>query len=239
MMLAFAERMVLEPAVAGKHIPPAPATIAEGFPFVEILRLAADIDHGVDRARPAEELAARPIIDAAGEPRNRLGQVSPVDARVMEGPAVADRDVHPGPAVRRPGFEEQHPMPCALAEAISEHASRRPRADDDEVVLHARWRRARTLCAKLMMERASRSIQYVKIKFIESLSTEFVGFVRMTAATGGFHGRARRQSRSSRPSSMRWRPRASGCLGRPSFVSSKACSAWLKSPDRARTTCAA
>jgi hypothetical protein len=54
--LAFPVLGLLE---IGQHVVPRPATIAELGPVVEILGLAADIDHPVDRAGAAEHAAAR------------------------------------------------------------------------------------------------------------------------------------------------------------------------------------
>src|SRR4029077_9216873 len=49
----------LGPFEIRQHVVPRPTAIAELAPMVEILGLAADIDHAVDRARAAEHTAAR------------------------------------------------------------------------------------------------------------------------------------------------------------------------------------
>src|SRR5258708_27486498 len=90
MIFALPQGVVLDPPVVREDILPRPAAIAERLPFVEVLALTTDIDHGIDRTRPAQDLSARPIIDALREPGNRLGDVHPVEAAVIEGLAVAN-----------------------------------------------------------------------------------------------------------------------------------------------------
>ncbi len=51
--------VVLRPAEIRQHLGVRPARAAERSPFVVVARMAADIDHAVDRARPAQHLAAR------------------------------------------------------------------------------------------------------------------------------------------------------------------------------------
>src|SRR5207248_4144993 len=79
----------------GQHVVERPAGIAELAPMVEILGLATDIDHAVDRGRAAEHLATRPVDAAAAGPWIGLGFVAPVDRRVGKGLAEAERNVDP------------------------------------------------------------------------------------------------------------------------------------------------
>ena len=102
--------------------------------------LAADVDHGVDRARPAEHLAARPVARAPAEPRHRVGHEHPVDSRVVEGLAVADRHPDPEAAVAAAGLEQQHPEPPVRGQPVGQHAAGRPGADDDVVEALHPWR---------------------------------------------------------------------------------------------------
>ena len=51
----------------GQHIGVRPAGIAERGPLIVVAAVAADIDHGIDRGRAAEPLAARLIADPAVE----------------------------------------------------------------------------------------------------------------------------------------------------------------------------
>src|SRR5258708_1360099 len=101
-IVALPQRVALYPLVVVKNILPCPTAITERRPLVEILRLAADIDHGVDRARAAQKLPARTVVDAIGKTGNRLGEVHPIYPTVVEGLAVADRDLDPDSAVRWP-----------------------------------------------------------------------------------------------------------------------------------------
>ena len=127
----------------GQDVQPAPAGIAQRPPVVEVGFLAADMDHGVDRTRPAEHLAARPIALAPVECRLRLGAVHPVDAGIVERLTVTDRHLDPQPPIAAPGLEQQHLVGAALAEPRGEHAPGRSRADDDVVEAHCcedgRW----------------------------------------------------------------------------------------------------
>ena len=61
--------IILRALEVGQHVGIGPAGVAERGPVVVIASVAADIDHGVDRGRAAEPLAARLIADAAVEAR--------------------------------------------------------------------------------------------------------------------------------------------------------------------------
>ena len=130
---ALAVRAVLELPEVRQHVAPAPARIAERFPSVVVLGLAAHEDHGVDRARAAEELAARPVAGPSGERGLGLGAVHPVDARLEEALAVADRHLHPETLVAAARFEQQHAVASARGQPVGEHAARGARAHDDVI----------------------------------------------------------------------------------------------------------
>src|SRR5580693_6218627 len=68
----------------GQHVLVGPAGIAELAPQIEILSLAADVNEPVDRARPAEHLAARPQHAASAELGERLGLELPGYLRVED-----------------------------------------------------------------------------------------------------------------------------------------------------------
>src|SRR5260370_39517662 len=136
MVLALSQGVVLDRSVVREDILPRPAAIAERLPFVEVLALTADIDHGIDRTRPAQDLSARPVIDAVREPRNGFGAVHPVEAAIIEGLAVADRDLHPNSPIRRPRFQQEHAMTSVLRETARHDPSRRSRPYNDEIVIH-------------------------------------------------------------------------------------------------------
>src|SRR4029077_19140524 len=79
-------------------------------------RIAAHVEHAVDRTGAAEGFAARPLQHAPGGARLTLAQVIPVDLGVVEDPQHPGRDVDPDVAVGGPGFE-QHDARAALGEA--------------------------------------------------------------------------------------------------------------------------
>src|SRR5262249_8606575 len=85
--------IVLQPSEIGQHVAITPAGVAERAPLIEVARQAADVDHGVDRAGASHDLAAWPEAPAARELRIRLCLVHPVDTRIVEGAAVADRQL--------------------------------------------------------------------------------------------------------------------------------------------------
>jgi hypothetical protein len=91
-----------------------PALAAALAPFVVISRIAAHVDHAVDRAGAAQHLAARLVHDAVVELGFGLAVEHPVDARIVERLVVAERDVDPGIAVLRPGLEQQHAKTAVL-----------------------------------------------------------------------------------------------------------------------------
>ena len=112
-----------------------PAGVAELAPVVEVPGLAADVEQSVDRARPAEHLAPRPVEAATVERRLGLGPVAPVGGRIVHGLEVADRDVDPGVRVPAARFEEENSRGWVLAEARRQHAAGGARADDDVIMV--------------------------------------------------------------------------------------------------------
>src|SRR5262249_45134063 len=131
MEVVGAALLILGLAEIRQHVLPAPADIAELAPSVEILLLAADIDEAVDRAGAAQHLAARLDDAAAVEPGLGLAFIEPVDLRIAEELAVAERDVDPRIAVGAAGLEQEHAVLPPLRQAIGQDAARRPAADDD------------------------------------------------------------------------------------------------------------
>ena len=100
--------MVLMPPEERQHVIGTPAGEPKLAPMIVVRRLAAHIDHGVDRGRPADHLAARIIEAAAVEALLRLGLEHPVRARIADGEKIPDGDVEPDPIVLAAGFEQQH-----------------------------------------------------------------------------------------------------------------------------------
>ena len=112
-----------------------------GRPLLVVERVAALEDHPVDRARPAEHLAAGMGDAAPVHERLRLGCVAPVVVRVPD--RKRERrghvDVRVPPGVGAPGLEHEHARSGIGAQPVGEHAAGGAPADDDVVVArHAR-----------------------------------------------------------------------------------------------------
>ena len=114
-----------------------PALAAALAPFVVVSRIAAHVDHAVDRAGAAQDLASRLVHDAVVELGLGLGVEHPVDARIVERLVVAERDVDPGIAVLGPGLEQQHAVAAVLAETSGHGTAGRAGSGHDEIVRFA------------------------------------------------------------------------------------------------------
>src|SRR3546814_1712614 len=78
---------------------PAPAGVAELAPEIIVARLAAHVDHAVDRGVAAQHAPARIVQCPPVKPRLRLGLEAPVGARIILRVEVADGHVDPEPDV--------------------------------------------------------------------------------------------------------------------------------------------
>ena len=116
--LVRAAVVALHPLEDRQHVLVAPAAVAELRPVIVVLRLAADIDHAVDRARAAQHLAARNLDAPPARAFVRLRRVAPVDGRIVDHLGDADRHARPE-EVRALGarLQQQHPVGAALASA--------------------------------------------------------------------------------------------------------------------------
>src|SRR5205814_1333942 len=94
----------------------------------------ADVNQPVDRARPAQHLAARPWQAASVELGLRLGLELPGDLRVVDIAVEAGRDVDPRVAVLAAGFEQQYLVHRVRRQPVGEHAAGRSGTDDDVIV---------------------------------------------------------------------------------------------------------
>ena len=92
----------------GQHVGERPAGIAERGPLVVIAAVAADIDHGVDRGRAAEPLAARLIADAAVEALLRHGVEGPVVDVAGDHQHQRERRRHHPIVVLAAGIQQRH-----------------------------------------------------------------------------------------------------------------------------------
>ena len=118
----------------GQHVVPGPAGIAHLPPQIVVARLAAHVDHAVDRGAAAQHLAARIGEAAAVEAGLGGGLEAPVGARVAHQVEVADGDVDPVVVVLAAGLQEQHARIGIGRQAIGQQAAGSARADDDVVV---------------------------------------------------------------------------------------------------------
>src|SRR6202011_1092694 len=133
--LVRAALVTFHPPEDRQHVLIAPAAVAELGPVVVILRLAAHIDHAVDRARSAHHLAARHVDAASARTFVGLGLVAPVHGGIVDHLGGADR--HPRPEmVRSLGarFQQQYAIGAALAQPACDHRAGRTRADHDVVI---------------------------------------------------------------------------------------------------------
>ena len=87
--LVRSARLMFGALEVGQHIGRRPSGIAELPPQIEILVLAADIDHAVDAGRTTEHLAARPEDATAVGTGIGLGLIAPVHRGIGKGLAVA------------------------------------------------------------------------------------------------------------------------------------------------------
>ena len=90
-----------------QHVLVAPALVAELAPVVVVPGVAAHVEHGVDRRRAAQRLAARPVHAAvvAMDLRHRL--VAPVVGRLLAEAGEARRHLEQEGPSGRPGLEDQ------------------------------------------------------------------------------------------------------------------------------------
>ncbi len=132
---AGAARLVFGALEVGQHVGRRPAGVAELAPQVEILVLAADVDHAVDAGRTAEHLAARPEDAPAVGAGIGLGLIAPVHRGVGKGLAVAKRDVDPAVAVLAAGFQQHDARRGIFGQARGHDAAGGTRADHDKIRL--------------------------------------------------------------------------------------------------------
>jgi hypothetical protein len=117
----------------GQHLLVGPATIAELTPGVVIERLAAHIEHAVDRTRAAERAAARTGNAAVGHALFRLHLEVPIELLVVQQLGEAGRNIDPHRLVARTRFEQQHLNGGILAQPVGQNAARRAAAHDDVI----------------------------------------------------------------------------------------------------------
>ena len=115
----------------------APAPVAHLRPGIEVLRLAADKHHSVNRAGTAEQFAARHREPSAAGAGLRLGGIEPVGCGIGDQPGHSDRNERPGVAGPT-GLEQQHLIARVSRQPVRDGRTRGTGADNNVIVgLHA------------------------------------------------------------------------------------------------------
>ena len=128
--------VVLGPDEVREQVVPAPARAAGVAPLVVVERVAAHVDHRVQRRRAAEHPPARQVDPPPVGARLPARDVVPVVLRA-EQRAERRRDVDEVRGVRRPRLHEQDLHVGILGQPVGEHAAGRPGAHDHVVVHRA------------------------------------------------------------------------------------------------------
>ena len=118
----------------GQHVGIGPAGRALARPAIVIAGGAARIGHDVDGRRTAEDLAPHGLQPTIVEIGFRLGLVAPVEHLMLVHLAHAERDRNQRIVVATAGFQQKHGHLRILAQAIGQHAARRPCPDDDVII---------------------------------------------------------------------------------------------------------
>src|SRR4029077_6775120 len=122
-----------------QHAVPTPADAALGCPIVEVLRLAAHVNHAVDRCCAAEDLSSRLKEPPIVEVRLGLARVAPVQAWIGVELRIAERDVNPWAPSRAARLQQQDGL-VGLSETTGDGAAGRACSDDNIVIRLERLR---------------------------------------------------------------------------------------------------
>ena len=136
-------------AEVGQAIAIVPTRRAKSLPFVEVSRVPAHVDHAVDRRRAAEHLALRAVETAAAQARLRLGDEAPVESLDVHRLGKCRRHADEQTVVATAGLDEEYPVFSNGGKPVRQHATRRPGANDDVVVvvsLHGSPCKKRIVC---------------------------------------------------------------------------------------------
>jgi hypothetical protein len=116
-----------------QHVGVAPARIAELFPLVVVVAVAADVDERVEAAGAADHLAARPVHLAIVDVRLRLRVELPVERAPPQRLVHARRADLERAVLRRAGLDQDDLARGLLREPMREHAARGPCTDDRDI----------------------------------------------------------------------------------------------------------
>src|SRR5256885_781266 len=132
---AGAAGVVLRPPEVRHEVLVAPADAAVlVLPGLEVVPVTADVDHRVDAAGPAQDLAARPVDGAAARAMLRNGQVVPV-VRGLEQPVHRGGGADLVGVVGEAGLQQQHADARIGGQARRQDAAGAAGTNDD-VVIH-------------------------------------------------------------------------------------------------------
>ena len=119
----------------GQHIRKGPARHTLLTPEVVIARMAADINHAVQRGRAPQRLAPGPEDSTIIQIGLGFGLVFPVVFRFRDDFRVADRNMDQGMGVARAGFQQQDSDGGISAQTVRQNTARTSRANDDKIVI--------------------------------------------------------------------------------------------------------
>ena len=129
--------VAFQAGVVRQHVPPRPAgAAARGVPFVVFFRLAAHVDHGVDRTAAAQHVGLRHLRRAPVEQRLRLQFVDGEVRAAAEHLEESGRHPEQHAIVARPSLQQQDTRAVVFDQAIGCHAAGAAAAGDDVVVIH-------------------------------------------------------------------------------------------------------
>ncbi|MNQ36399.1 hypothetical protein D3C85_499190 [compost metagenome] len=129
-----AELVGLGALEVGQAIAVAPVLRPQGFPLVEVVGVATDVDQAIDGRGATEHLAARAVQATAVEMRLGHGLVAPVVLPGVhrDGKGAGHLDQHA--AVAAAEFQDQHRGAGVLGQATGQDTAGGAGADDDVVV---------------------------------------------------------------------------------------------------------
>ena len=136
------ERTIAAPAAfrlleIGQHLAERPAGETRRGPAVIVAGIAANVDHAVDRRRPAEAAAARPVDAPPAEPRLRLGAVHPVMPRPAEHIAIGTGHRHQQAVAAAARFDQHDRGGAVGAQPVGQHRAGRPGTENEVVATRA------------------------------------------------------------------------------------------------------
>src|SRR5258707_5179222 len=132
---AFAAFPGFLPSEIRQHLGIRPAGCARGRPAIVIGPVPADIGHGIDRGRAADDLAAHAFNATVAGAWIGLCVITPVVASIQKDLAPCKRHMNEWIAIPAAGLQQEDAAVIVLADAICERAAGGTGTDDDVIVL--------------------------------------------------------------------------------------------------------